>query len=96
MTPDYRMIHARTCDKLLRQRAHWLKLARIWEKEVGHAYDGVAERELQSKLDCITRCAADLKYIAAKAMEDLPVDDLELIAQMKDNSPPRLDHLFAA
>lgn len=92
MTPDYRMIHARTCDKLLRQRAQWIKIARIWEKELDHSYDA----ELQSRLDCITRCAADLKYIAAKAMEDLPADDLELIAQMKDNSPPRLDHLFAA
>jgi hypothetical protein len=89
MTPDYRKIHARTCDKLLRQRAHWVNLARIWEKEAGYAYDGVAQRELQTKVDCIMRCAADLKFIAAKAMEDLPVDDLELIARIKDDSEHR-------
>jgi hypothetical protein len=89
MTPDYRKIHARTCDKLLRQRAHWVNLARIWEKEAGYAYDDVARRELQTKVDCIMRCAADLKFIAARAMEDLPVDDLELIARIKDDSEHR-------
>ena len=35
------------------------------------------------------RCAADLKFIAARAMEDLPVDDLELIARIKDDSEHR-------
>jgi hypothetical protein len=96
MTPDYRNIHARTCDKLLRQRAHWLKLARIWEKEAGYAYDDVTRRELQTKVECIMRCAADLKYIAAKAMEELPVDDLDQIARMKDDPNSKVNQLFAA
>jgi hypothetical protein len=37
----------------------------------------------------IMRCAADLKFIAARAMEDLPVDDLELIARIRDDSEHR-------
>lgn len=72
-----------------------MKLARIWEKEAEHAYDGVAQRELQTKVDCILRCAADLKYIAAKAMEDLPVDDLDQIARMKDDPNSKVNQLFA-
>lgn len=96
MQPDYRNIHARTCDKLLRQRAHWLKLARIWEKEAGYSTDPDTQRDLQIKIECIMRCAADLKYIAAKAMEGLPVDDLDQIARMKDDPNSKVNQLFAA
>jgi hypothetical protein len=87
MAHDYRNTHLRTCEKLLRQRDYYVALAKTWETNAAQDPDPASARIIRSKVELLLRCAKDFKFIADRAMRNLPVEDIVHVNELVSPSP---------